>query len=138
MGSVHFTGQRDGHPQCWGGWGVSLTLSGWADMASRYIARRYGEQQPGSRSRASSVVSESTSRASSQIRETSSFFPRAASLAPPSRGSSPVDDPYERPWSSASHYTSSHERSYFHRLRNLPTIIIIITNHAEDTIQGAS
>jgi len=77
-------------------------------MASRYIARRYGEQA-GSRSRASSVVSESTSRASSQIRETSSFFPRAASLAPPSRGSSPVDDPYERPWSSASHYTSSHD-----------------------------
>jgi len=77
-------------------------------MASRYIARRYGEQQ-GSRSRASSVVSESTSRASSQIRETSSFFPRAASLAPPSRGSSPVDDPYERPWSSASHYTSSYD-----------------------------
>ena len=37
-----------------------------AEMASRYIARRYGEQT-GNRSRASSVVSESTSRASSQV-----------------------------------------------------------------------
>ena len=38
-----------------------------AEMASRYIARRYGEQT-GNRSRASSVVSESTSRASSQVK----------------------------------------------------------------------
>eukprot|EP00090_Calanus_glacialis_P020379 TRINITY_DN31359_c0_g1_i1.p1 TRINITY_DN31359_c0_g1~~TRINITY_DN31359_c0_g1_i1.p1 ORF type:complete len:193 (-),score=21.83 TRINITY_DN31359_c0_g1_i1:24-602(-) len=77
-------------------------------MASRYIARRYGEQT-GNRSRASSVVSESTSRASSQVRETQSFYPRGLSLAPPSRGSSPTPDPYERPWSSASNYNTSYD-----------------------------
>lgn len=61
------------------------------------------------RSRASSVVSESSSRASSQVRETQSFYPRGASLAPPSRGSSPTPDPYERPWSSASNYNNSYD-----------------------------
>jgi len=80
-------------------------------MASRYIARKYGDQT-GTRSRASSVVSDSYSRASSQVRETQPSYARGVSLAPPSRGSSPVSDPYERPWSSASNYNASYETAY--------------------------
>merc|ERR1711892_1061571 len=45
-------------------------------------------------------------RESSQIRDTTSYYSRASSLAR-SRSQSPVDDLYSRPWSSASQYDNS-------------------------------
>eukprot|EP00092_Neocalanus_flemingeri_P041374 GFUD01045049.1.p1 GENE.GFUD01045049.1~~GFUD01045049.1.p1 ORF type:complete len:195 (+),score=49.19 GFUD01045049.1:90-674(+) len=72
-------------------------------MASRYIARRYGDNSE-ARSRASSVVRDSSSRATSQVRDNLTFYSRGASAAR-SRSSTPSSD---RAWSCGPSYDTSY------------------------------
>jgi len=70
-------------------------------MASRYIARKYGDSSE-ARSRTSSVVRESSSRATSQVRDNLSYYSRGASAAR-SRSSTPSE------WSSGPSYNSNQD-----------------------------
>jgi len=70
-------------------------------MASRYIARKYGDSSQ-ARSRTSSVVRESSSRASSQVRDNSSYYSRGTS-ASRSRSSTPTE------YSSGSSYNTNQD-----------------------------
>jgi len=70
-------------------------------MASRYISRRYGDSSE-ARSRASSIVRDSSSRATSQVRDNLSYYSRGSSQ-PRSRSPTPSSD---RCWSYGSSYTS--------------------------------
>eukprot|EP00091_Calanus_sinicus_P021150 TRINITY_DN6115_c0_g1_i3.p1 TRINITY_DN6115_c0_g1~~TRINITY_DN6115_c0_g1_i3.p1 ORF type:complete len:105 (-),score=7.09 TRINITY_DN6115_c0_g1_i3:337-651(-) len=80
-------------------------------MASRYIARKYGDSSE-ARSRTSSVVRESSSRATSQVRDNLSFYSRGSSAAR-SRSSTPSE------WSSGSSYSTNQD--YYRGKRSLST-----------------
>merc|ERR1711915_283173 len=84
-----------------------------AKMASRYIARKYGDHSLAG-SRTSSVTRESSSRASSQVRDNLSYYSRSSEAK--SRSSTPSE------WSSGSSYNlpySSNQDYYRGKVKSI-------------------